>query len=133
MRVTDPPNGGKRTDPSATTGARCKLPVLDAKRRARVCGAPATTTREITGNTIAACESCATALDTKIASGALPKAHDLSTPEGQARHDADVRARWDAEQAKLPPAKRRTYEQASDDDEAHMGRQLRRGLKLGLL
>ncbi len=50
-----------------------------------------------------------------------------------ARHDADVRARWDAEQAKLPPAQRRTYDEASADEEAHMGRQLRRGRDWGLL
>jgi hypothetical protein len=52
-------------------------------------------------------------------------------PFSQASHDAEVRARWDAEQAKLPPHERRTLEQAEADDEAHMGRQLRAGRDRG--
>ena len=55
----------------------------------------------------------------------------VATPEQMARHDAIVRAKWDAEQAKLPPHKRRTLEQAEADEEAHMGRKLRRAAKRG--
>lgn len=42
-----------------------------------------------------------------------------------------ARAAWDAKQAKLPPGKRRTWEQACADDEAHLGRALRRAGKRG--
>lgn len=96
-----------------------------------ICGVPATTTREIEGVDFAACASCAAAVDARQAS-AEPFAR-VASPEEMARHDADVRARWDAEQAKLPPAQRRTYDEASADEEAHMGRQLRRGRDWGLL
>jgi hypothetical protein len=111
---------------------RCGLPVVDAEKRAMICGAPATTTREIEGIDFAACPGCAAAVDAKQGTGAQPFARVASSEE-MARHDADARARWDAEQAKLPPAQRRTYDEASADDEAHMGRQLRRGRDRGLL
>lgn len=65
--------------------------------------------------------------------GGVPTAWEpgLATPEDMTRHDVIVRARWDAKQAALPPEKRRTWEQACADDEAHMGRALRRAAKDG--
>ena len=42
-----------------------------------------------------------------------------------------MRARWEEEQAKLLPEKRRTLEQAEADDEEHMGRALRKAAKRG--
>ncbi len=114
------------------SGPICRFPVIE-EGRTRACGAPTTTTREVGGVTHPACERCATALDAKIVGGALPRVHDFTTPEGQAQHDAAVRARWDAEQAKLPLAERRTFEQAIADDEGHLGRRLRRGRDTGVL
>jgi len=55
----------------------------------------------------------------------------VATPEQAARHDVIARAKWDAEQAKLPPHKRRTLEQAAADEEAHMGRRLRGAARKG--
>jgi hypothetical protein len=82
--------------------------VLDAEKRARVCGEPATTTRTVYGEKLDACAACAASID---AQGDEPKARRLA-PEPQpfdmAAHDAEVRRRWDVEQAKLPPHKRRT-------------------------
>jgi hypothetical protein len=46
-------------------------------------------------------------------------------------HNAEVRTRWDAEQAKLPPHQRRTLEQAEADDEEHMGSALRAAARRG--
>jgi hypothetical protein len=52
-------------------------------------------------------------------------------PPTMAEHDAEVRARWDAKQAKLPPHMRRTWDQACADEEAHMARALQRAAKDG--
>jgi hypothetical protein len=53
-----------RAGDGVATGA---LPVLDAQGRARICGAPATTTREVDGGLgaveLPACEACAAAVD----------------------------------------------------------------------
>ena len=53
------------------------------------------------------------------------------TPEEMAKHDVDAKARWEAEQARLPLHQRRTLEQAEADEEAEMGRKLRRSRKQG--
>ena len=44
---------------------RCTAPVLDAKRRASICGKPATTERTVEGVTLPFCAPCAAALDAK--------------------------------------------------------------------
>ncbi len=49
----------------------------------------------------------------------------LASPAVLAQDEANVRARWDAEQAKLPPHKRRTWDQACEEAEQTMGRKLR--------
>lgn len=43
--------------------ATCDIPVLDAQNRARICGAPATTTRTVEGFSFNACALCAASLD----------------------------------------------------------------------
>lgn len=42
-------------------GATCVGPVLDAQKRARLCGKPATVPRMIDGNTLPMCAECAAA------------------------------------------------------------------------
>jgi hypothetical protein len=55
----------------------------------------------------------------------------VATPEQMARYDVIERAKWEADQAKLPRHKRRTLEQAEADEEQHMGRALRGAAKRG--
>src|SRR5215468_5367198 len=103
-------------------GKRCQFPVIDADLRARVCGKPATSTRAVDGVDLDVCDRCATCID---AQGRDPKARRGEPPPfDMVAHEADVRRRWDAEQAKLPPEQRRTLDEAEADEEAHMGRAL---------
>ncbi len=45
--------------------SRCVAPVLDAKRRATLCGKPATTERTVEGVVLTFCAACAATLDSK--------------------------------------------------------------------
>ena len=44
---------------------RCCAPVLDAQKRASVCGKPATTMRVVEGMALSFCAGCAATLDAK--------------------------------------------------------------------
>jgi ribosome-binding protein aMBF1 (putative translation factor) len=44
---------------------RCIAPVLDAKKRASLCGKPATTERTVEGVALPFCDDCAAAFDAK--------------------------------------------------------------------
>jgi len=111
------------------------MPVTDEQDRARICGAPATTTRMVSGFgapgvELDACDICAAAFD---APGDGPKARRLpakEAPDTKAATDR-ARARFEARQAKLPPEKRRTWEQACAADHDDLGEALRRGGKRG--
>jgi hypothetical protein len=109
---------------------RCGLAVIDAQRRAKGCGAPAVTERTIYDVVFDVCAECAAHHDAALARGEESKARELVplSPE-----DAALRVKWEQEQQKLPPGKRRTWEQALDDDEQRMGQKLRRGRKRGEL
>jgi hypothetical protein len=108
-------------------GPGCNMPVLDSQRRAKLCGARATTTRKLDGIDFSACADCAAAVDASAAKGEAYTGRSLAPDD----LDAKLKAKWDAEQAKLPPHKRRTWEQALDDDERRHGRALRRARKRG--
>lgn len=45
--------------------ARCTAPVVDAQRRASICGKPATTERTVEGVALPFCPACAATLDSK--------------------------------------------------------------------
>ncbi len=59
--------------------SRCTAPVLDAKRRASICGKPATTERTVEGIALPFCAACAAALDAK---GASEEPHPWPTGGG---------------------------------------------------
>jgi hypothetical protein len=107
---------------------RCGMPVVDAQRRATVCGGKATTERTLYGVAFLSCAECAAHIDAATARGEESKARELVplSPE-----DAALRVKWEQEQQKLPPGKRRTWEQALDDDAKRMGQRPRRGRKRG--
>jgi hypothetical protein len=71
------PSRRSRRQRSDLPAARCGLPVLDTEGRARICGAPATTTRTVRGVEFTACDACAASVD---AQGDEPMARRL-TPE----------------------------------------------------
>ena len=120
----------KAVDAGVRPGERCGNPVLDAKKRGTLCLKPAVAEREVpTGHgaekvKMTFCAKHVAAID---ANGGEVKCDREAADEALAR--------WDAEQAKLPPHERRTFDQALNDEqakaeaeeEAHMGRQLRRG------
>jgi hypothetical protein len=126
-------NAAKAADAGVQPGERCGNPMLDAERRRTLCGAPAVAEREVPFDFSDAkvrttfCAKHAAAVD---ANGGEMK---IDRSAADAAHDAEVRARWDAEQAKLPSHERRTLEQAEAEEEAHVGRQLRRGRDRGEL
>jgi hypothetical protein len=101
------------------------MPVVDAERRAKLCGARATTERTMFG----ACADCAAHHDARLPKGQQPMARELTPPPVD--DDAALRAKWEQEQQKLPPHKRRTWEQALDGDEKRQGRALRGARKRG--
>ncbi len=76
----------RRAKEAAAHSATCGLPVLDTAKRARICGAPATMTREIEGVAFHACALCAASFD------ATGKARTL-TSEEEAQADARLDAR----------------------------------------
>ena len=92
---------------------RCGLPVIDAERRAKGCGAPAVTERVLYDVTFPACVDCAAHIDAAVARGEESMARELVPLSAE---DAKLRVKWEQEQAKLPPGKRRTWEQALDGD-----------------
>lgn len=92
-------------------GDNCSAPVLDAEKRATMCPAPAVAERMVLGTMLTFC-----------------KTH---IEEIEAKEQAEVRARWDEEQAKLPLGERRTWEQACADEEARMKLKPRRSRRKG--
>ena len=71
-----------RRAPSA--GPRCAFPVLDAQKRAKVCGAPATTTRIVSGFDapgveLDLCDRCAATFDAKAPKVKAPAPTPKST------------------------------------------------------
>jgi hypothetical protein len=64
------------------SGERCGLPVLDTEGRARICGAPATTTRTVRGVDFTVCALCAASVD---AQGDDPKARRLAPAVAEPR------------------------------------------------
>ncbi|MFT3768507.1 MAG: hypothetical protein QM820_23925 [Minicystis sp.] len=107
-------------------GERCGHPVLDAQKRAKICGKPATAERTYEGIEWALCAAHAASFDTTGDMMATPELPTVSEETA-----SRIRAKWEAEQAKLPPHKRRTWEQACDDEEQDMGRKLRRSRRKG--
>ncbi|MFT3768512.1 MAG: hypothetical protein QM820_23955 [Minicystis sp.] len=105
---------------------QCHAPVLDAKGRAKLCTTPGATTRTVEGVSLTYCWRHADEIDVKAKPGPEPTP-PAPADDGESR----IRARWEAEQAKLPPHKRRTWEQACADEEQDMGRKLRASRKNG--
>ena len=113
-----------------------RQPFVDAKKRGTLCLTPAIVEREVpTGYG---------AEKVKMTFCAKHNAAiDANSGEVKADREAadEAQARWHAEQAKLPPHERRTFDQALEqaeaeaeaEEEAHMGRQLRRGRDWGEL
>jgi hypothetical protein len=121
-------------------GDRCGLPIMDAQNHARICGAPATTTRTVRGVKFTTCGTCAAAVDAqgpddytaRRISPPLPPWPDAPAPPAPAPiDDTKARARFEARQAKLPPHKRRTWEQAGAADDEDLARALRKAGKDG--
>lgn len=71
---------------------RCGMPVIDAQRRAKVCGGKATTERKLDGIVFDVCADCAAHHDAMVARGAEPMARDLAVPlDAEAlKHKADI-------------------------------------------
>jgi hypothetical protein len=90
---------------------RCGMPVIDAQRRAKLCGARAITERKLEGIAFTACADCAAYYDATQARGEAYVALDLAVP-------------LDAEALK---------HKADEAEHQRLGKKLRRGRKRGLL
>jgi hypothetical protein len=111
----------------------CQHPAPNEADPAKLCGAWAECARVVDGAMLKVCVRHAGDVDAQR----NPRHHHTDplrpTPEEREEERRMQNARWDAEQAKLPPHKRRTMEQADADDEADMGRKLRRASRKGVL
>ena len=56
------------------------MPVVDAERRAKLCGAPAIAERKLEGIAFTACADCAAHYDARLAKGEQPMARELGNP-----------------------------------------------------
>jgi hypothetical protein len=61
--MSNVPSRRSRRQRSDLPAERCGLPVLDTEGRARICGAPATTTRTVREVDFTACDACAANVD----------------------------------------------------------------------
>jgi hypothetical protein len=91
--------------------SRCGMPVVDAQRRAKVCGGRAITERKLDGIAFTACADCAAYYDAGQERGGAYVARDLAIP-------------LDAEALKY---------KADEAEHQRLGKKLRRGRKRGLL
>jgi hypothetical protein len=143
----------KRRATTALTGTRCGLPVLDTEGRARICGAPATTTRTVRGVDFTVCDACAASVDAqgdepmarRLAPAAEPRRcvaglvvdgvaklcgepatveHPVPTAEGRPAQTMPFCAKH------APPHVEITDDDANDEEQA-MGRKLRRAARRG--
>jgi hypothetical protein len=101
----------------------CRFPLADEEK---LCSSPAECARIVDGAMLTCCVRHAVEIEPQR----NPRRHitDPLRPNQEEREEEErmQRAAWDASQAVLPPHKRRTLEQADADDEADMGRGLRR-------
>ncbi|MFT3775241.1 MAG: hypothetical protein QM820_58580 [Minicystis sp.] len=117
------------------TGPRCEYPVKrpNARGNARdFCELPATRSRPGSGragNCFWFCTDHAEQYDAEQKE--REKAGPELTPPAADETESRIRAKWEAEQAKLPPGKRKTWEQACAEEEQDMGRKLRASRKRG--
>jgi hypothetical protein len=90
---------------------RCGLPVIDAQKRAKLCGGRAITERKLEGIAFTACADCAAYYDARQARGEAYVARDLAVP-------------LDAEALQ---------HKADEAEHQRLGRKLRAGRRKGLL
>jgi hypothetical protein len=143
----------RRATKAPRSGERCGLPVLDTEGRARICGAPATTTRTVRGVDFTACDECAANVDKhgpnvearRLAPAAEPRRcvaglvvdgvaklcgepatveHPVPTAEGRPAQTMPFCTKH------APPHVEITDDDANDEEQA-MGRKLRRAARRG--
>ena len=110
--------------------ARCQYPSKDS---GKLCGFMARRARVHNGAMLTVCMTHAAEIEQRREPGKSALAPLNPTKEEHEEEERLAQARWDAERAKRPPRKPRTLDQMMADEEADMGRKLRRASRKGAL
>ena len=110
--------------------ARCQHP---SKEEGKLCGFMAGRARVHNGAMLTVCMTHAVEIEQRREPGKSGLAPLNPTTEELEEEERMARAQWDAERAKLPPRKPRTPDQMMAEEEADMGRKLRRAARKGVL
>ena len=124
--VSDKPTMGKKLamEPAkAAPSLRCQRPLEGEEKP---CGALAWLARSVDGTMHKVCLKHAVEIEEQREPDKGPTDPLRPTPEEREEEERMFSARWDADQMKLRPGKRRTLDQAVAEEEADMGRAIQR-------